>query len=189
MLYPSAMGKKFAVFPPEEIIKFDDGTFNYLSSRALSGPYSCPYGVPGDRLWVRETIIAAPPNFCGDHDCNSVDDKGNHRLVQYIATCPCRDGANEYGLARATPSMLMPRWASRISLEIIDIRAEQLNEISEADAVAEGAPEAKEDHIPLYSNRMGFEIAWNNLNAKRGFSWDSNPWVWVIEFKKVEIRD
>jgi hypothetical protein len=80
----------------------------------------------------------------------------------------------------------MPRWASRITLEITDIRVERLQDITEEDAEAEGskldggtAPEI------CYTYRYGFSKLWDSLNAKRGFSWESNPWVWVIGFKEA----
>jgi hypothetical protein len=73
----------------------------------------------------------------------------------------------------------MPRWASRITLEVADVRVERLQEISETDTLAEGF-ETGSDY--WYSN---FQHEWNEINAKRGYSWYSNPWVWVISFARV----
>jgi hypothetical protein len=123
---------------------------------------SCPYGKLGDRLWVRETFADIGPRLTYRADT----DDGAH----------CKVG-------RWTPSIYMPRWASRITLEITDVRVERLNDISEEDAKAEGAPKAKEDHVPFHSRRMGFEILWESINGPG--SWDENPWVWVVEFKKM----
>jgi hypothetical protein len=78
----------------------------------------------------------------------------------------------------------MPRWASRITLEVIDVRVERVQEISEEDAKAEGClliPCAPK-YIDTY--RETFADLWNSINEKRGFGWDVNPWVWVVEFKK-----
>jgi hypothetical protein len=74
----------------------------------------------------------------------------------------------------------MPRWASRITLEITNVRVQRLQEISEADAEAEGAPEHPYDH------KTAFRRIWDSINAKRGFGWDTNPFVWVLTFRKVQ---
>ena len=102
--------------------------------------------------------------------------------------------------ARSTiPSIHMPRWASRITLEITEVRVERLNDISEADAKSEGVQPYIFGHGPVsdsaynaeggYHNgrgyRDGFEILWDSINGKK-HPWDSNPWVWVIAFKTVE---
>jgi hypothetical protein len=128
-----------------------------------------PYGQPGDRLWVRETW--------------SRDDQGK---VWYRADG--EDGGAAYGgvdlPGGATfypgawkPSIHMPRWASRILLEIVSVRVERVQEISEDGTKPEG--------FDLLSD---FINTWNRLNAARGFGWDKNPWVWCIEFKRVESR-
>jgi len=145
----------------------------------------CPYGKPGDRLWVRETWsngwISKP--IKGDKLC-------------YRATPLAEQGfKNCY---RWRPSIHMPRWASRITLEIVSVRAERLNEISEADAIAEGAefgfwypnegvfaePTDEEDEQDS-SFSEGFAFLWESINGPG--SWDLNPWVWVIDFKVVVV--
>lgn len=95
------------------------------------------------------------------------------------------------------PSIHMPRWASRITLEVVSVRVERVQDISEEDAVAEGCngytiwgpvpgeswrTEPKEDVSAIDK----FATLWDSINAKRGFSWDINPWVWVVEFKRVD---
>jgi uncharacterized protein YhfF len=79
----------------------------------------------------------------------------------------------------------MPRWASRITLEITGVRVERLQEITEENAMREGDPAqgiigTENTHIDW------FKVLWDSLNATRGYGWDTNPWVWVIEFKKAE---
>jgi hypothetical protein len=127
-----------------------------------------PYGVPGDRLWVRETWGKIHGTDAG---------------VIYRADGP-HDGIKEW-----KPSIHMPRWASRITLEITGVRVERVQAITEKDAEAEGAEIAHLEHLgqTWSTHRMGYELLWNRLNAKRGYGWDKNPWVWVIEFRRVTI--
>jgi hypothetical protein len=172
----------------------------------------------GDRLWVRETAIISPKNFDDKRFCNSTDNEGDARIVQYLATSPCTDGAKFYGLKPKSP-LFMPRWASRITLEITDIRVERVQDITEEDAIAEGvisddeyAYRAGEDNLfpcprckgygvhAAFGHDYGitevdcthcntpkkrYRIVWDSLNAKRGYPWESNPWVWVVSFKVV----
>lgn len=88
------------------------------------------------------------------------------------------------------PSIFMPRWASRITLEITDVRVERVQEITEEDARAEGFPGERwatghGDYSEIAPSEQ-FRELWDKLNASRGFGWDANPWVWVIEFKRIE---
>lgn len=122
--------------------------------------HPCPYGQPGDRLWVRETWAKERHRiihtFKGEAPSRMEGD------VFYRATTP-----DIYGLAWR-PSIHMPRWASRILLEIVDVRVERLQQISEEDAIAEG-----------YESRAAFLAGdWAKKHSK-------NPWVWVVEFKRV----
>ena len=133
-----------------------------------------PYGVPGDRLWVRETWAhdgsQAPPLYRADWLCQR-DFPG--------VRC-------EHGPARWSPSIFMPRWASRITLEVTGVRVERLQRISEEDAQAEGvsADDIGRVGLPCYSARQNFERIWERINGAE--SWKSNPWVWVINFRKAE---
>ena len=120
-----------------------------------------PYGIPGDRLWVRETWTGA-------------DDPAHKHAVHYRA-----DGERA---CRWRPSILMPRWASRITLEVTGIRIERLCDITERDALAEGC--VGDGHVTVDA-RAAFKLLWGSLNAKRGYGWDANPWVWVIHFKRI----
>ncbi|WP_256831671.1 morphogenetic protein [Pseudomonas sp. Pse1] len=164
----------------------------------------CPYGQPGDQLWVRETfaLLGNEDGCCIDWQDNLVkgDERGAARI--YRASCPPGD----YGLnqipAKAEwkpdteameydgawrPSIHMPRWASRILLEITDVRVERLQDISRADIRAEGLqcpPElASDDVSPNY--RDWYPGAWRELWESTGGDWNANPWVWVVEFKRV----
>ena len=130
-----------------------------------------PHGIPGDRLWVRETWKP--------HTQTSV-----HSQAIYAA-----EYSNEK-LAKAIgnwhPSIFMPRWASRITLEITDVRVQRVQEISEEDAIAEGCnrlPDALSVPIPGSARTM-FNGLWNSINGKK-HPWESNPWVWTLTFKKV----
>lgn len=168
--------------------------------------YKCPYGKPGDNLWVRESgwLPKTPtarelrdgadtwPGFVYDADGVSFSDVEDFK---------------RWGWKRV-PSIFMPRWASRIGLEILDVCVERLQDISESEARTEGLsciskdgrrtwkygipdsdglpgtddfgwPWSEWDECPV----AAFRYLWNRTNEKRGYSWDSNPWVWVITFK------
>lgn len=131
----------------------------------------CPYGAPGDRLWVRETWAdcSTNPLICED-------------TIAYRATEPEWD--RDCTGIRWRPSIHMPRWASRITLEITGVRVERVQDITEADAEAEGV---RGDGLGgNESMRVHFRWLWDKINASRGFGWDTNPWVWVVEFRRVE---
>lgn len=139
----------------------------------------CPYGQPGDRLWVRETW-------------SLIDDHENMACIGYAAG-PGIDWAREwircgvdrvedarkfYGKSKA-PSIFMPRWASRITLEVTGVRVERVQDITPEDKEAEGLN---------WNHGYGpaaFESLWNEINGKRGYGWEANPFVWVVEFKQI----
>ena len=143
--------------------------------------FACPYGQPGDRLWVRETLRRdfLENVLTGKRDTNA-------EVIYYAADDePAVDphGFNySWVWQRASlPSIHMPRWASRITLEVIGVRVERLADISQADCVAEGCPGGP-DRSP--TPRQQYMVLWDTINAKRA-PWASNPWVWVVEFKRV----
>jgi hypothetical protein len=112
-----------------------------------------------------------------------------HYPVDYRASP--EDWMNPGFAGKWRPSIFMPRWASRITLKITDVRVERLQDISEDSAMAEGAQKYGEtpDGELLFdvgSYRYGFKLLWDSINAKRGYGWDANPYVWVIEFRRVE---
>ncbi|QDW34450.1 hypothetical protein FFE93_016160 [Yersinia sp. KBS0713] len=160
---------------------------------------SCPLGKPGDRLWVRETFAAG---LCTES------------TLAYRATHKTEDLEEGWGeTIKWTPSIHMPRWASRINLMITGVRVERLQDISEQDAMAEGIT-AKEviietryeggGHVEITADRFffvggddeGYESAgeafaelWDSIyGQKEGESWQANPWVWVIEFERMEAK-
>jgi hypothetical protein len=135
----------------------------------------CPHGQPGDLLWVRETFAVNIPG-CP----NGLTYRADH-------ITPAGDGPASPVTWK--PSIHMPRWACRIVLEITGVRVERLQEISEADCCAElGAPtEWTGKGAEPYGRDMktAFAYLWNSL-AKPGYSWQDNPWVWAITFKRLE---
>lgn len=144
-------------------------------------PNSTPYGMPGDRLRVRETF--------GLLDTQSKDGP-DKATVFYRAT----DGdRRELRHQLWRPSIFMPRWASRIALEITGVRVERLQDISEEDAAAEGMSHydggwssATAGPVGLFAGaRAAFTLTWDAINGKRA-PWASNPWVWVVSFKRVQ---
>lgn len=134
--------------------------------------YKCPYGQPGDRLWVRENwLVSVVWNKTKPRDIP----KDVH--VEYQAT-------DDSGLVgRTRPSIHMPRWASRITLEITGIRVERLQDISGPDCWAEGITH---DCDKYGSVTHTYQYLWESI--KGSGSWDANPWVWAIEFKRVEVE-
>lgn len=136
------------------------------------GWVACPYGKPGDRLWVRETILRIGDR--SDPICASI----------YAADGSMTPADAWPWKADRLPSIHCPRGLSRITLEVISVRVERLQAISNEDAKAEGVREYDGDEPGDY--RGGFRDLWQSINGKRpGCSWDDNPWVWAIEFKVV----
>lgn len=160
----------------------------------------CPHGQPGDRIWVRETHQFA----CGldlksaAEIGESAKDAGYRRAwapVRYVAdgmtaNSGCLpDFGGEWGKKRT--SIFMPRWASRINLEITEVRVERLHEITESDANAEGVgpgyvPNAS-GSTSCVGHRPMFVRRWDEINGKK-HPWVSNPWVFVISFRRLETR-
>lgn len=166
----------------------------------------CPYGQPGDRLWVREKFqsILAPGVEFGDANWKTG--------VGYAIGYPATDGIQEIIdeddniTANCKPSIHMPRWASRILLEVASVRVEPLQDISEVDAIAEGMLSLRNQawdrqHFPVWryqfeeavakderpplgpSPKQCYEALWKSIHGPN--AWDANPWVWVVEFKQI----
>ena len=143
---------------------------------------ACPYGLVGDRLWVRETW----QTWC-DFDETSPRDLPTNMQIQYPATY---DGWT----SKRRPSVHMPRWASRIALEIVSVRVERLQDISEADAIAEGCTKNHNGYFWGGPHKVsGLKQMATAINAYRDLresingpdSWNLNPWVWIVEFRRI----
>jgi len=151
---------------------------------------ACPYGKPGDRLWVRESFQALFADGIEERWQTNYK-TGEGYKVYYMATDARQefiDGEDDTK-DTITPSIFMPRWASRITLEVVSVRVERLQDISEADALEEGVPPLKTagglyDWTVKPRGPVGdFQALWESINGAD--SWDANPWVWVIEFKRL----
>lgn len=146
----------------------------------------CPYGQPGDRLWVREAWwqdVRDPLCAVMDADGYVID---RHPMSKATGTIVPVDDFCSHKFWRKCPSIHMPRWASRITLEITGIRVERLQEISGEDALTEGVdPEMCEDgHYPCPdAAKLAFCDLWETINGPD--SWDANPWVWCISFRRI----
>ncbi len=155
----------------------------------------CPYGRAGDRLWVKESwmqlyeadneggLTCLPPSF--------EPTRRALRRAKYRAT----DTAPANFAASWRGPLLMPRWASRLTLELTEVRVEPVQDLSEADARAEGMTlealrgtvNGHPATVHAMSHVQRYIWEWDTLNAKRGFAWASNPWVWVLTFRRVEV--
>ena len=168
---------------PDCLIEDTDGGLLYFHPVPDSDvpDYKCPYGKVGDRLWVRETMYNSDFNPSGNFYYKA-DNKG---VGNFVYDKICEKG---WSKKKTIPSIHMHRWASRITLEIVNIRIERIQDISEVDAKAEGVEKRKAlDELKQvwHFYKMGFAYLWNLINEKRGYGWDKNPWVWVVEFRRV----
>ena len=170
----------------------DDGESS-ITSDGNETPMDCPYGMPGDRLWVREpwrtyaSLDHLPPRSIA-----------SGAGIQYEAGGTSLDGNYKQrllGIGKYRHGRFMCRWMSRTLLEVVSVRVERLQDISEEDAKTEG--------IPFYNGywragvhpevggyqcwataKRAFQALWDSINAERA-PWSSNPWVWAVEFKRV----
>lgn len=151
---------------------------------------ACPYGQPGDRLWVREAWRSGrltdrfPPREMTPHH------------VWYEADGQAPEACN----GKLRPAMFMPRWASRITLEVVGVRVERLQDISMSDSWAEGIPGAPppgvhiervdewvrwSDGVMREDPKLAYRDLWEEINGHG--SWAANPWVWVVSFRRIEV--
>lgn len=174
-------------FIPGDVDKPNYGSFK---------PIQCPFGVPGDRLWVREgwrctgggslrNIIYrvdgdTAMSFCGVDDgrvgCLRTPqahwDEWDRLVYKTKRGCEWR------------PSIHMPRWAARIFVEVVNVQVERVQDASPWDIIAEGCPIHYDDEEGSAISEWWMDL-WDSINAKRGYGWEVNPWVWVVEFKVV----
>ncbi len=155
----------------------------------------CPYGFPGSRLWVRETCRAEelPSGLDGVRyladDC-FIPIENTEAASDAWCSLAAYGRRGRHTKCRKVPAIHMPRWASRITLEITGIRVERLNDINEADALAEGAyhwwGELDDDAASkINGHRNAYRALWESINGPG--SWAANPWVWVVEFRRIEL--
>lgn len=168
-----------------------------------------PHGGPGDRLWVKETFVPSPEHprcrvaYRADQKSYGLDNGIAYKTEDSLGAVMPRSlliRDRPFGSAKWKPSIFMPRWASRITLEITNVRVERLQEITEEDAWAEGCKRGErtdnggwfpaEEPDPSGIGIRGWDCAkdwyadlWESINGPG--SWDKNQWVWVIEFKRL----
>lgn len=154
----------------------------------------CPYGKVGDRLWVRESwsyyedttlfdcIRYRADNAVRKPEFDKFPDVSENTWHTFEMRC---DGVGCADHKWRSP-IHMPRWASRITLEVTEVRVQRLQDISEADAIAEGVG-SQDRHVrggvELFEHRSGFAILWDTINGAG--SWEKNPWVWAISFRRI----
>lgn len=184
-----ARGIQLVARAPEPHMAAFHGTY-WEGGTLMYKEFKCPYGVPGDRLWVRETHglvwpheFWAPPSECS---------------VEYRADLPsgCTDRPGRWPIEckddpkcpKWRPSIFMKREHSRITLEVTDVRVERVQDISDSDALDEGTASAPGTYDGAQAEV--FADLWDSINAKRpGCSWEDNPFCWAVTFKLLEIAN
>lgn len=168
-----------------EIAERDDGSLWPWAEDCERGGdiwFACPYGEIGDRIWVRETFrvhsrATDVATLVYRASVRNSWTEQTHRVPVAVCNKPATP-------EKWTPSIHMPRWASRILLEITDVRVERLRDLSEEDAKSEGITPPAGGVLPGWEYRINFRDLWMDIYGTD--SWEANPWVWVIEFKRVE---
>ena len=178
--------------PSEMLMQVRRGKQRYDVARCEGWEVECPYGAPGDTLWVREQFAMPRRTTNGGRESQLVPDR-DVGGVHYLA-----DGEAPAG-HRSRPSIHMPRWACRLTLLVKSVRVERLQEISEEDAIAEGVEQlgfyeyldrkCRNGGLPSGINTdppyvSDFRRGWDSINGARA-PWASNPYVWVLEFERV----
>lgn len=176
-------------------VHHEDGLFDaFYPSRVKAQPalLHCPYGQAGDRLWVRETwaAISKTEDTSPLADCNM--EYRADTPDPYPGEWPADEAKGNPDAPKWRPSIHMPRWASRITLEVTDVQVKRVREINNHDSWREGIPIFEDWPVELRENELSeardmFGHLWNSINAKRGYSWESNPWVWCISFERIEL--
>ena len=205
--------------PHQQVEERDDGKpwpWMYDNERDSDAWLVCPYGQPGGRLWVRETFQYRGASYDGHgksewfrcYGAGGAADNWDpdyphgwwptpHMNVKKLDAADEQEGEGVTGwVTKRIPGIHMPRWASRITLEVTSVRVERLNDISESDCWAEGIEEVMYDFDDAAQigmpNRLGcciedakplYALLWEQINGKG--SWDANPWVWVVEHKRI----
>lgn len=151
------------------------GGWNWVleaTGHGTGDPFPCPYGKPGDRLWVREAW-----------GLDQADNGGDRHWCRFVYRADPGAQALDNGTPVPwKPSIHMPRRASRITLEVTGVRVERLQAISASDAISEGIPRGGPEN-PDGIEQREYRALWESINGQG--SWDANPWVWVVEFRGV----
>lgn len=159
--------------PPEHVVRLRQWyqrPAEWVDADGSNYSARCPLGAPGDDLWVRETWAEhEPDDVQGTRVYYRADHAGGEAQV--------RPGM----FLRWTPSIHMPRWASRLTLRVTSVRVERLHAISEDDARAEGV-QTLDPRTSAASARECFADLWSEISGRE--SWDANPWVWVVSFER-----
>lgn len=172
--------------------RYPDGCWQDVSGERLLS--LCPYGEPGHRLWVRETWRPEELSIGLD----GIRFRADNAFVPILNTPEAAErwlaahgGIDVPNPGRWRPSIHMPRWASRLTLDVLSVRVERLHDISDADILAEGVT------VPIVSKMTGIEwaeipdlytawrLGWTHIYGAE--SWGANPWIWVVEFRRVEV--
>ncbi|MBK6854659.1 MAG: hypothetical protein IPG93_24575 [Burkholderiales bacterium] len=174
---PALIDRRGEMYPGEDVFgaEFDDGSDGAWCIK-------CPYGAPGDRLWVKETIRLLP----------EFEPESEHAVSEFSADGEITKADAWPWKRRVLPSIHMPRGLSRITLEITEVRVERLCRISDDDARAEGVEKTSQRGWRDYGLDLpnaqphapgSFASLWGSINGIG--SWSANPWVWVLTFKRV----
>lgn len=146
--------------------------FNAATSRCVP----CPYGIPGDLIYVRESFA-----FGAGYDDMPPRDVPQESHIRRWFKADTNQRIID-GRGKWRPPMFMPRWVSRYTLRITDVRVQRVQDITNEDAVAEGIGTPRDIR---YVAQDCFKPLWDSINADRGYSWESNPWVWAITFEPI----
>ena len=208
---PSSPADVSATRPPDEAQPYFHITGAWLATWTENGQWSamptvCPYGVPGDRLWVRETWRAwsgfgeTVVEYAADGAKRIAKDwhigtPDLHITGNDLAHYDHGEWCNRIGRQNVDswrPSIHMPRAASRLTLEVTEVRVERLTQISSAEALLEGVtlPAGRDASTTtiLRDAHAAFVQLWQSINGKRpGCAWHDDPWVWVVSFRRVEV--
>lgn len=174
------------------VCKLDTANFDYDLTDKDYGPFLqdkygdsidvktlCPYGQPGDRLWVRETWCHL---WDGANDIWSDPPRYHYKADGYEVVNVDKPLGSPW-----KPSIHMPKDAARIFLEVVSVRVERVQDMNRADSFLEGCPqEIGGRDGDIEAAYLWFRDIWESINSKRGYGWEQNPWIWVVEFKKVE---
>lgn len=194
-IHPDGSGKGWIAWWPETSAEFSRKAYPGPEQRGFSPPYR-----PGDRLWVKENYQYADwienglPFIRYQADgairgpLTPSEDMADRvwAIWEELSDPDNRAIDGKSADRKWRSSIFMPKWAARIWLEVTDVRAQRLQDITEMDAFREGIERKRRKvdwNDPVMGTRMRFRSLWNTLNAKRGYPWDSNPWVWAYTFR------